>query len=70
MNAELLIVGTGALATLFAARLAQAGRHITMLGTWKEGLDALDKNGARILDGNGKEYRFEVQVTNNPRECV
>jgi len=70
MNAELLIVGTGALATLFAARLAQAGRHITMLGTWKEGLDALDKNGARILDGNGKESRFEVQVTNNPRECV
>ena len=70
MNAELLIVGTGALATLFAARLAQAGHHITMLGTWKEGLDALNKNGARILDGNGKEYRFEVQVTNNPRECV
>jgi 2-dehydropantoate 2-reductase len=70
MNAELLIVGTGALATLFAARLAQAGGHITMLGTWKEGLSALDKNGARILDVNGKEYRFEVQVTNNPRECV
>ena len=38
---NILIVGTGALATLFAARLAQAGHPITMLGTWKEGLEAL-----------------------------
>jgi len=69
MNAEILIVGTGALATLFAARLAQAGSHVTMLGTWKEGLDALGKNGARMLDGNGNETQFNVQVTNNPQQC-
>jgi 2-dehydropantoate 2-reductase len=70
MNADLLIAGTGALATLFAARLAQAGCHVIMLGTWKEGLDALSKNGARLLDVDGKEYQFSVQATNNPRECV
>ena len=70
MNTDILIVGTGALATLFAARLAQAGRHITMLGTWQEGLSALGKNGARMLDANGNEYQFDVQVTNNPRECA
>jgi 2-dehydropantoate 2-reductase len=67
---NILIVGTGALATLFAARLSQAGRHITMLGTWKEGLDALGKNGARLMDVNGNEHQFNVQVTDNPRECV
>jgi len=70
MNAKILIVGTGALATLFAARLAQAGRHVTMLGTWKEGLDALGKNGARLVNANGKEHQFNVRVTNNPQECV
>lgn len=70
MNTDILIVGTGALATLFAARLAQAGRHVTMLGTWKEGLDALSKNGARLLDANGNEHQFDVQVTNHPQECV
>jgi 2-dehydropantoate 2-reductase len=69
MNNHILIVGTGALATLFAARLAQAGHQITMLGSWKAGLDALHKDGARLVDVNGIEHQFEVQATDNPREC-
>src|ERR1043166_2244701 len=69
MNSQILIVGTGALATLFAARLAQAGNQITMLGTWKAGLDALRKNGARLVDAEGNQYQFEVHMTDNPREC-
>lgn len=70
MNDNILIVGTGALATLFAARLTQAGHRVTMLGTWKEGIDALRKNGARLIDTNGNEQQFEVHATDNPRECV
>jgi 2-dehydropantoate 2-reductase len=65
---NILIVGTGALATLFAARLAQAGNQITMLGTWKAGLDALCEYGARLVDAEGKEHRFEVHATSEPRE--
>jgi 2-dehydropantoate 2-reductase len=67
---NILIVGTGALATLFAARLSQAGHHITMLGTWKDGLDALRENGARVVDSHGHERRFKVRVTDDPRECA
>ncbi len=37
LNEPILIVGTGALATLFAARLAERGHDITMLGTWRGG---------------------------------
>jgi 2-dehydropantoate 2-reductase len=66
---NILIVGTGALATLFAARLAQAGTQITMLGTWKAGLNALRKAGARLVDADGIEHQFEVQATDNPRDC-
>ena len=66
---NILIVGTGALATLFAARLARAGHPITMLGTWKAGLDALRKNGARLVDANGGERQFEVRAIDDPREC-
>jgi 2-dehydropantoate 2-reductase len=69
MNDNILIVGTGALACLFAARLTQAGYTVTMLGTWKEGLDALRSNGVRLVDANGNEQRFKVQVTEDPREC-
>jgi len=67
---NILIVGTGALACLYAARLTQAGHHITMLGTWKEGLAALRKDGVRLVDANGNEQRFQVHATDNPKECI
>ena len=40
-----------------------------MLGTWKAGLDALRKDGARLVDIDGIEHHFEVQATDDPREC-
>ena len=67
---NILIVGTGALATLFAARLTQAGYRVTLLGTWKEGIATLRKDGARLIDTNGNEHQFEVQATDDPRDCV
>jgi 2-dehydropantoate 2-reductase len=67
---KILIVGTGALGTLFAARLTQAGYVVSMLGTWKEGIEALRIKGARLIDPNGTEHQFEVHATDNPRECV
>ena len=48
MENSILIVGTGALATLFAARLACKGIRVSMLGTWPAGLEALNKYGARL----------------------
>ena len=66
MNDNILIVGTGALATLFAARLTQAGHRVTMLGTWKEGIDSLRKNGARLIDANGNEQITEAKVLATP----
>ena len=67
---NILIVGTGALATLFAARLTQAGYNIIMLGTWQAGLNALNSDGVRLIDANGNEQKFKVHATNDPRECV
>ncbi len=65
---NILLVGTGALATLFAARLSEAGYSVSMLGTWKEGIEALRQNGARLIDADGKERQFEVRATEDPRE--
>src|SRR5215207_1280025 len=70
MKDNILILGTGALATLFAARLTQAGHHITLLGTWKEGIDSLRRDGARLVHANGNEERFDVHATDDPRECT
>ena len=68
MSNDILLVGTGALATLFAARLSEAGHSVSMLGTWKRGLDALQKNGARLVDANGNERAFKVHATDDPHE--
>ncbi len=62
---KILLVGTGALATLFAYRLAAAGVEVTLLGTWAEGLATLRKNGAQ-LDGAGS---FPVRAIDDPADC-
>ena len=67
---DALIVGTGALGTLFAARLTQAGHSVTMLGTWKAGLEALRSKGARIVNAYGSESIYKVRVADDARECM
>jgi 2-dehydropantoate 2-reductase len=66
---DILIVGTGALASLFAARLARAGYSITMLGSWKAALDALQTQGVRLLDAMGNEHQFPVHAIHDPGQC-
>lgn len=68
MKQDILLVGTGALATLFAVRLSEAGHSVSMLGTWKDGLASLKEKGARIVDSDGAERAFNVHATDDPRE--
>ncbi|HMZ08408.1 MAG TPA: 2-dehydropantoate 2-reductase [Anaerolineales bacterium] len=68
MKESILLIGTGALSTLFAARLSEAGHHVSMLGTWKDGLQALNQHGARVSDVNGRERAFQVHATDNPSD--
>jgi len=63
---KLLILGTGALGTLFGARLAAAGVEVTMLGAWPEGLAALREYGARLA---GQSVGARVRATDRPEDC-
>ncbi len=65
----ILIRGTGALATLFAWRLTNAGYNVTMLGSWQLGLRALRDRGARLVDARGRERALPVRVAEHPDEC-
>ena len=67
---NILIVGTGALGSLFAARLTQAGVEVTMLGTWQAALSVLRSQGVRLVDSHGNERQYPVHATDDPRECV
>lgn len=66
---SILIVGTGAMACLFAARLAPHVQ-VTMLGTWKEGLRALRESGVRLQQLDQEEICQRVRATAEPRDCI
>jgi 2-dehydropantoate 2-reductase len=70
MTDSLLILGTGALANLFAARLSAADVDVTLLGTWPEGLAALNEHGVRLVMEPEMEKAFPVRATADPAECA
>lgn len=61
---SILICGTGALATFFAARLSAVGLKVMMLGSWQAGIDALNAHGAKL-----GEAAYSVRAVSDPREC-
>lgn len=65
----ILIVGTGAMACLFAARLAASGHSPWMLGGWAAGLQALRQNGVRIAHPGEPDQAYSVQIAEDPQIC-
>ncbi len=65
-----LVVGTGAMACLFAARLSAAGIPVVMLGSWTQGLAALRESGVRVVDKDGRQRQYAVTVTDDPERCA
>ncbi len=66
---SLLIVGTGALASLFGARLSSAGFDVTLLGTWEAGLQALRQGGIRLETPDGQKI-YSVKAVRYPSEAA
>ena len=65
---SVLILGTGAMACLFGARLADVAQ-VTLLGSWQEGLGALEADGIRLVELDGSESRAAVQVAREVEPC-
>ncbi|MBE9474574.1 MAG: 2-dehydropantoate 2-reductase [Chloroflexi bacterium] len=66
----ILVVGTGAMASLFAARFSASGLSVRMLGTWVESIETLNKFGVRFIDEDGQESAYPVEATDDPEKCV
>ncbi len=60
------IIGTGALASLFAARLAPLA-NVTLVGSWQAQIDAINANGITVLELDGSETRVAVAATSQPQ---
>jgi 2-dehydropantoate 2-reductase len=68
-NEPILVVGTGAMACLFAARLVAAGAPVVMLGSWAQGLQALQRDGVCVIQANGQERYYPVRAVAEPQDC-
>lgn len=66
---QLHIVGTGAMACLFGARLAPVA-EVTLIGTWPAGLAALRQHGIRVGDGASVPVRVASPTEALPRADV
>jgi 2-dehydropantoate 2-reductase len=52
---KICIVGAGAIGGLLGARLAFAGNTVTFIEKQAESRDAINKNGLKLIEANGKE---------------
>lgn len=60
-RSRVTILGTGALASLFGARLARAGQEVTLVGSWRQALDAMRRRGI-VVEEAGDEWRAPVRA--------
>src|SRR5512133_2877642 len=64
MSQHVLIIGSGALACLFAARLTRIGQPVFMTGSWEAGVSAIRKDGVGLLV-DGKIDYSPVSILDN-----
>lgn len=62
------ILGTGALGCVFAARLAAAA-EVWMVGTWAEGVAAVQSRGVTVHEPGGGVTRARVSATSDPADA-
>ena len=59
------VLGTGALGCVFSARLAELA-EVWMLGTWQEGLAAVQRGGVCIEEPDGRVHAERVFTSSDP----
>lgn len=64
---RMVVLGSGALGCVYAARLAGQA-EVWMLGTWAEGIAAVQRDGIRVTDPDGNTWQARVQATSDPAD--
>jgi len=65
---DIVILGSGAMGTLFAARLS-AKNNVALVGSWSQQLGSIGESGLILSDTSGEQatYRFPVQEYNQAK---
>lgn len=66
---HIAIIGTGALACVFGARLSQVA-CVTLVGSWAAQIEALQNDGLDLVEMSGTERRFSLNAAHFPTELA
>jgi 2-dehydropantoate 2-reductase len=69
LSQPILIVGSGAMACLFAARFCASSQRVCLLGSWAEGISTLESQGVTLVNDQEKR-NYPVSVARTPEECL
>ena len=65
MSTHVVVLGAGAMGSLFGGLVAEGGLHVTLVDPWREHIDAIRKSGLRMV-GHGGDRRISVEATTDP----
>jgi 2-dehydropantoate 2-reductase len=63
---HVVIVGAGAMGSLFGGLLAEGGLDVTLVDVWREHVDAINRAGLSVV-GHGGDRTLRVKATTEPR---
>ena len=65
---KIVILGAGAMGSLYGGFLAEGGNEVWLLDVWKEHMDTINKNGLKIEGLSGDRIIRNIKATTNPSE--
>ncbi|MFD2045344.1 ketopantoate reductase family protein [Ornithinibacillus salinisoli] len=67
---RILILGSGAMGSLFAGKLKQNGVDVTLFNRENNHVQAIQKDGLKIIDKEGENVSVQIPIISNPTEFV
>ena len=68
MKPKVAVLGAGAMGCLFGGELAERGLEVTLIDVWQEHVDAINRDGLRVVGHRG-DRRVGVSATTDPATC-
>ena len=65
MAHHVVILGAGAMGSLFGGLVAEGGLDVTLVDPWREHIDAIHKNGLKMV-GHGGDRHISIGATTDP----
>ena len=65
MSTRVVVLGAGAMGSLFGGLVAEGGLDVTLVDPWREHIDAIRESGLRMV-GHGGDRHIRVEATTDP----